>query len=94
MRVNLTVNASLPPNAAAARTIPVSLLIRPACGLSGDFTCATDSATLLTMLRRQTELPAYVLDRFKGDLLTSTRARILGVELSELLLTELGYFID
>ena len=94
MRVNLTVNASLPANAALARTVPVSLLIRPTCGLPGDFTYTTDSASLLSMLRRQTELPAYVLDRLKGDLMSSTPARIHGVELSERVLTEIGYFVD
>jgi hypothetical protein len=44
------------------------------------------------MLRRQTDLPGYVLDSFEQSL--TRGARLLGVELSENVLTEIGYFID
>ena len=47
MRVNLTAHfaGTLP---SAIGTIPLSLNIRPACGLPGEFSYPTDSDTLLT----------------------------------------------
>jgi hypothetical protein len=48
----------------------------------------------MQMLRKQTELPATVLQRFEGNLNTSASARLLGVELSDSALTDIGYFID
>lgn len=75
-------------------TIPLSLTIRPACGLPGDYECPTDSAALLRLLRRQTDLPAYVLQNFEKDLGTPLGARLLGVDLSDSVLTDIGYFID
>jgi hypothetical protein len=75
-------------------TIPLSLTIRPACGLPGDYECPTDSAALLRLLRRQTDLSDTILQRFEQNLRTGLGARLLGVELSERVLTEIGYFID
>ncbi len=75
-------------------TIPLSLTIRPACGLPGDFQYPTDSEALLCMLREKTDLPSSVLQRFDGDLHISPSVRLLGVELSEGLLTDIGYFFD
>jgi hypothetical protein len=75
-------------------TIPLSLTIRPACGLPGDYKCPTDSAALLRLLRQQTDLPAHVLERFEENLRASVTAKLLGVELSESALTKIGYFID
>jgi hypothetical protein len=77
-----------------AGAIPLSLTIRPACGLPGDYECPTDSAALLRMLRQQTDLPAPVLERFEKNLRASAGARLLGVELSDSALTKIGYFID
>lgn len=75
-------------------TIPLSLTIRPACGLPGDYECPTDSAALLRLLRQQTDLPAYVLQNFEKDLQAPFGARLLGVDLSDSILTKIGYFID
>jgi len=75
-------------------TIPLSLTIRPACGLPGDYECPTDSAELLRLLRQQTDLPSYVIERFEKNLSASVGARLLGVELSDSALTKIGYFID
>lgn len=69
-------------------------MVRPACGLPGDFTYYTDSSELLRMLRRDTDLPASVLDRFRLELQSLERGRLLGVDLSERVLTQIGYFID
>jgi len=35
-----------------------------------------------------------VLQRFEGSMYGSQQARLLGVELSDRLLTDIGYFID
>ena len=93
MRVNLITQPSnrFEPEAG---TIPLSLTIRPACGLPGDYEYPTDSAALLLLLRKQTDLPAYVLQRFEQDLRARIGARLLGVDLSDSVLTDIGYFID
>jgi hypothetical protein len=93
MRVNLITqpaNRCNPP----AGAIPISLTIRPACGLPGDYQYPTDSAALLQLLRQQTDLPAPVLERFEKNLRTPLGARLLGVELNDRVLTKIGYFID
>jgi hypothetical protein len=93
MRVNLITQSS---DCWKSRpgTIPLSLTIRPACGLPGDYEYPTDSAALLQLLRQQTDLPSSVLERFEKSLRASAGARLLGVELSDSTLTEIGYFID
>jgi hypothetical protein len=93
MRVNLI---SQPPNPSesGARAIPLSLTIRPACGLPGDYLYRTDSTALLSMLRKETDLPASVLQRFEMNLRAPIGARLLGVELSDNVLTDIGYFVD
>ena len=78
----------------AIGTIPVSLTIRPACGLPGDYEFPTDSAALIRLLRAQTDLPGTVIQRFEEDLRAGYGARLLGVELSDKVLTTIGYYID
>jgi len=93
MRVNLISewsSTALPVDGA----IPLSLTIRPACGLPGEYICPTDSTTLLRMLRQRTDLPSSVLMRFQGDLFATSRARLLAVELNDQVLMEIGYFVD
>ena len=75
-------------------TIPIFLTIRPACGLPGDYECPIDSASLLLMLRKGTDLPAFVLQSFEQSLRAPLGARLLDVDLSDTVLTEIGYFID
>ncbi len=93
MRVNLTTRRC-DHGESCVGTIPLSLTIRPACGLPGDYEYPTDSAELLRLLRRQTDLPDTVLRSFEAGLRTPFGARLLGVELSDRVLTEIGYFID
>jgi hypothetical protein len=93
MRVNLTTRRSNEWESGFG-TIPISLTIRPACGLPGDYDYPTDSAALLRLLRRQTDLPDSVLQRFEAGLHSPVGARLLGVDLSDSVLTEIGYFID
>jgi hypothetical protein len=93
MRVNLITQA-LSPFSSGPGSFQVSLTIKPACGLPGEYQYPTDSASLLRMLRQQTDLPASVLERFEGSLCTLHNAKLLGVELSEGVLTKIGYFVD
>jgi hypothetical protein len=93
MRVNLTTRPSRP-SPLRGGTIPLTLTIRPACGIPGDYECPMDGAALLRLLRQQTDLPGYVLESFEAKLRTALDARLLGVELSETALTNIGYFID
>jgi hypothetical protein len=93
MRVNLITRPSDHPQSGPG-TIPLSLTIRPACGIPGDYEFPTDSAALLHLLRKQTDLPASVLQSFERSLHGTTGARLLGVDLSDTVLTNIGYFID
>jgi hypothetical protein len=93
MRVNLITQPSNRPESGPG-TIPLSLTIRPACGWPGEYECPTDSAALLQLLRQQTDLPTHILQRFEKNLRASLGARLLGVELSDSVLTNIGYFID
>jgi hypothetical protein len=93
MRVNL-ITQPLDRFRSGAGTIPLSLTIRPACGLPGDYEYPTDSASLLRLLRQQTDLSANVLQRFENNLRALVGARLMGVELSDRVLTKIGYFID
>jgi hypothetical protein len=48
----------------------------------------------MRLLREKSDLSASVLERFEGKLCVPIGARLLGVELSEEVLTDMGYFID
>jgi hypothetical protein len=91
MRVNLITQSS--DSSRFGGAIPLSLTICPACGLPGDYQYYTDSTELIEMLAKQTDLPSAVLDRFEKGFRAPTGAKLLGVELSERCLTDLGYFI-
>jgi hypothetical protein len=93
MRVNLLTQSSVP-STYRGGAIPVSLTIKPACGLPGDYAYNTDLNTLLRMLRKETDLSASVLKRFEGELYTTSKAKLPAVDLSERVLTDIGYFID
>jgi hypothetical protein len=93
MRVDLITQSSAS-STLEKGAIPLSLTIRPTCRLPGDYQYQTDSAAILQMLRQHTDLPSFVLKRFEGDMYASGNAQLLGVELSEGLLTDIGYFVD
>ena len=93
MRMNLSTRPSRP-SASWAGPVPLTLTIRPACGIPGNYECSMDSAALLRMLRRQTDLPGYVLEDFEAKLRLPIGARLSGLELSDSVLTDIGYFID
>jgi hypothetical protein len=93
MRMNLITQAVYPYEPGRG-TFQVSLTIRPACGLPGEYQYPTDSASLLRLLHKQTDLPESVLERFEGNLTLCRSAKLLGVELSDQVLTKIGYFVD
>ena len=93
MRVNL-ITEPFGRSKSGKGKIPISLTIRPASGFPGDYQTPTDSEALMRLLRQKTNLPAPMLERFEGKLVTKVSARLLGVELNDSVLTEIGYFID
>jgi hypothetical protein len=93
MRVNLITHALTSPRPGTG-PVPISLTIRPACGLPGEFQFPTNSTDLLRLLQQQTDLPSTVIERFKINLSIKPEAKLLGVELSEKVLTKIGYFVD
>ena len=93
MRVNLMTNPSNYSKPGKGN-FSFSLTIRPASGFPGEYEFPTDRETLMRLLRQKTDLPAPMLDRFEGKLVTKVSARLLGVELGDNVLTEIGYFID
>jgi hypothetical protein len=60
----------------------------------GSTSAPSDSAALLRLLRRQTDLPDYIIEVFGLRLRTGPDARLLAVELGKRVLTDIGYFID
>lgn len=93
MRVNL-ITQPFGRSTSSTGKIPLSLTIRPACGVPGDYQFPIDSESLMRLLRRETDLPNTTLERFEGKLCGPIGARLLGGELSESVLTDIGYFID
>jgi hypothetical protein len=87
MRVNL-IAQSIP----ASGTL--SITVRPASGIPGTFSYTTDCNSLLRMLRHRTELASTVLERFEQTLNAAQSSRLLGVEIGDKTLTEIGYFVD
>ena len=93
MRMNIITQMS-PAATEEGKTIPLSLTMRPSRGVEGDYQFATDSAALMRLLHKKTDLSYDTLKRFEGEMYTHPSARLNGVELSESALTEIGYFID
>jgi len=93
MRVNL-ITEHTSGSGVREGTIPLSLTIRPACGVAGEYVLATDSKALMRLLRQRSDLSGVILDRFENKLGATQPARLLGVDLSESVLTDIGYFTD
>jgi hypothetical protein len=93
MRVNLFAHVA-PTPAPEAGPVSVSLTIKPACGLPGTFEYKTDSVALLNMLHRRTDLNGAILSEFKKNLHTSHQVKLLGVDIKDQALEEIGYFVD
>ncbi len=73
---------------------PLVLTIRPARGVIGDYQFPMECDALMELLRQNTELSALTLEDFERNLREPLGAHLMGVELSEKALTEIGYFID
>ncbi len=93
MRVNLLTQIS-GLRRPGAMTVPLSLTIKPACGLPGDYIYPTDSAALLRLLKKSTDLPMTVLERFEYSMYTSPASKLLGVDLKDSALEDIGYFVN
>ncbi len=93
MRVNLFANVATSQSPESGPS-PVLLTIKPACGLPGTYEYKTDSAALLNMLHRRTDLNGSVLSQFRKNLMSSNTVRLLGVDIKDQALEEIGYFID
>lgn len=94
MRMNLMTSPATERPRSKNGQVPLSLTLRPACGLPGEYKLSIASSELMQMLRKETSLPATVLERFESGFQSLSNAKLLGVDLSEKLLTEIGYFID
>ncbi len=93
MKVNLSTRPSTR-KASPLGSIPVTLTIRPTCRIPGQYECRMDSAALIRLLRTQTDLPGYVLDAFAMKVRATLDAQLSGVDLSDTVLTDIGYFVD
>ena len=71
----------------------ISLTMRPAASLPGDYSVTTNTESLRRILRRS-DLPSTVLERFETGIFSPKGAYLPAVELSEQVLTQIGYFID
>jgi hypothetical protein len=88
MRVNFIAESS------SSGSGPISLTIRSASGLPGDYLYSTDRTSLLRLLCKETELRSSVLERFLEELTVAKSAHLLGVNISDTALTQIGYFVD
>jgi hypothetical protein len=93
MRVNLSAQSTAS-EFHRYSSAPITITVRPSSGIPGTFSYTTDSSSFLRMLRQRTELASTVLERFEQTLNSSRSGRLLGVELGEKTLTEIGYFVD
>ena len=74
MRVSL---AALAPNHnSRSYDIPVAVQVRPSRGMLGEHNYTTDSSTLRSMLKRQTDLSGLAIERFMTELRSSSTARL------------------
>jgi hypothetical protein len=90
--MNLTAHAS-PSRDSALTEDRISLTIRPATPLPGDYSFVTNLDSLRRLLRR-TDLPSTVLEKFEMGIYNPKGASLPAVELSEKTLTQIGYFLD
>jgi len=93
MRFNLVTQPSIQTSGVPG-ALSLSLTLRPACGIQGDYTFPTDSSSLHQLLKHGTDLPDAVVWRFLSEACAKAKARLLGVELSDETLQRIGYFVD
>jgi hypothetical protein len=93
MRMNL-ITSPVNPTKPHRGTVRYSLTVKSAYGFPGEYQMQTTRDQLLQLLKSKTHLAPTKIERFDRSLGTDAGARLLDVELSEALLTEIGYFID
>jgi hypothetical protein len=71
----------------------ISLTLRPAASLPGNYSFVTNTESLRRLLRR-TDLPSTVLEKFETGIYSPKGATLPAVELSDKTLTQIGYFVD
>lgn len=62
--------------------------------MMGEHTYTSDNYALRKLLRSQTDLPASVIERFLTQLNSGANAKLCGVELTDRVLQDVGYFVD
>jgi len=93
MRMNLItspINSTRPHRG----TVRYSLTVRPAAGVPGDYQMHATLEQLLRLLHNKMHLATPKIERFERALSTPAGARLLDIEISDDVLTEIGYFID
>jgi hypothetical protein len=93
MRVNLTAKAH-PLGTEACLQEGILLTVRPSTRVPGDFSYTISGKSLLSLLRNSTDLQASIIEKFARDLMDTKTAKLVGVEVNDQVLTEIGYFID
>jgi hypothetical protein len=92
MKMNIRAQA-VSTHASDASEGRVTLTIRPAAPLPGDYSFVTNTQSLRRLLLR-TELPSTVLEKFETGMYSPKGANLTAVELSDKTLTQIGYFVD
>jgi hypothetical protein len=90
--MNLSARA-FPSHDSALTEDRISLTIRPAASLPGNYSFVTNLNSLRRILRR-TDLPSTVLEKFEMGIYNPKGASLPAVDLSEHTLTQIGYLID
>lgn len=93
MRVTVAASASTP-NANRSFGVPVTVKVRPSCGVPGEHSFTINSHELKSILRRDTELSGVVIDCFMDQLSRCPVAKLPAITLADRTLREVGYFID
>ena len=93
MRVNLTAQTSILGRDSSTEGA-VLLTVRPCTKIPGDFSYTTSGRSLFRLLRNNTDLQASIIEKFAQDLVVTKTAKLIGVEVNDRALTEIGYLID
>jgi hypothetical protein len=92
MRMNIRAHAVASPGSNLSDD-RITLTLRPAVSLPGDYSFTTNIDSVRRLLRR-TDLTSTVLERFESGLWNARGASLPAVEMSEKILTLIGYFVD
>jgi hypothetical protein len=71
----------------------ITLTLRPACLLPGEYSFTTTRESLRRILLK-TDLPSTVVEKFEVGIWTSRGSNLPAVQISDKTLTEIGYFVE